>query len=489
LHNSEKIYEILESACVSDFPEEIPKIIESLSYEELAHLAEEIASFHSQNFQAVLDDLKNNAKEFNSYPLSHSPQMVLGLLRQLSLYSNKIVMRDPIYDALFNPAYVRPNIHAVKDALKSAIPTILELKPLVRSGIIQYVPYPALQGTLLKLAQNQIEDDLKNEEWKKEIIRTIAYKLYPEKNVLLMSLGDPSYGSYRFFRYGRIVGTEKETKDSLIVKMISPDSLLDETLGITQEDINAWIASEINNEVFRTTKTINENIVLAEAMNTNIVTDNEAYEKMLGLKNIALTGKSLSNLFPSILQISVPFIDNLPFDKLAELREKEKTTFLDCSKPSEIREQIRQITKEELYPILRKLEREYQRIKKSALIRGVPRAAIAFGTVVTSIAIGEPVILALGSIASWKLFKDVTDEYATYLEKEATLKENSLYFLWKAHRISYNAKKTSARRGFPDKIEVDGKEFAKKMKGLGIRFYPNVLGGKKPKENKDNGME
>jgi hypothetical protein len=201
-------------------------------------------------------------------------------------------MRDPIYDTLFNPAYVTPNISAVKDDLKFTIPTILELEPLVRGGVVQLVPYPALQQTLLKLAKNQIENDLKSSDWKKEIVQNIAYKLYPEKNVLLMSLGNPSYSDYRGFRFGRIVGTEEETSESLLVKMISPDSLLDKTLGITQEDIDLWIASEINNEIFRTTRTLNENVVLSEAMNTNIVTDNEVYEKMLGLKNISLTGKS-----------------------------------------------------------------------------------------------------------------------------------------------------------------------------------------------------
>jgi hypothetical protein len=197
----------------------------------------------------------------------------------------------------------------------------------------------------------------------------------------------------------------------------------------------------------------------------------------------------------------VPFVDNLPFNKLAELREKEKNTFLDfqmflknfasnidSSKPSEIRKQIQQITKEELEPILRKLTREYQRIKNSALIRGVPRAAIAVGTVVTSLAIGEPIIAALGSIASWKLLKDVTDEYAAYLEKESKLKDNSLYFLWKASRIPHYAKKTfpASKEGFPDEIKVDGKEFAEKMGGLGIRLYPNVLGDQKSKENKSS---
>lgn len=493
--SSERIYEILRSVVGSDFLG-IEKIIESLSHHDLVQLSEEIASFHKQNFQTVLDDLKNNAKEFNSYPLTYHPRRVPALIRQLSLYSTKIVVRDPIYDALFNPAYVKPNIRAVKDGLKFAVPTILELEPLVRTGIVQLVPYPALQPTLLKLAENQIETDLKSKDWKKEISQSIAYKLYPEKNLLLMSLGSPSYGDYRFFRFGKIVGTEKETSESLFVKMTSPDSLLDKTLGITQEDIDAWIGSEINNEVFRTTKTVNENVILSETLNTNVVTDNEVYEKMLGLKNITLTGKSLSNLFPSLLQISVPFIDNLSFEKLAELREKEKNSFLDfqlflknfagkidCSKPSGIREQIRQIAKEELEPILRKLTTEYQRIEKTALIRGVPRVVIAFGTVITSLAIGEPIGIALGSIASWKLFKDVTDEYATFLERETKLKDNSLYFLWKTTRAPHSQKSLPiSKEGFPRELNFDKKEFAKKMEGLGIRLYPNVLGDQEPNE-------
>jgi hypothetical protein len=187
----------------------------------------------------------------------------------------------------------------------------------------------------------------------------------------------------------------------------------------------------------------------------------------------------------------------LSFETLAKLREKEKNSFLDFqiflknfagkidySKPLEIRKQVQEIAKEELEPIIRKLTTEYQRIKKSALIRGVPRAAIAVGTVITSLAIGEPVISALGSIASWKLFKDVTDEYAAYLEKEAKLKDNSLYFLWKTTRISDYAKSPSiSKEGFPRALEIDGKEFAEKMEGLGIRIYPNVLGDQKPKEN------
>jgi hypothetical protein len=498
--NSERIYDILESIGFSDVSKST-RTIESLSKDDLTHLAGQITSFHKENFQTVMDDLKNSTKEFNSYPLSYNPRRVRDLLRQLCLYSSKIVMRDPLYDTLYNPAYVKSNISAVKDGLKSSIPTVLELEPLVRCGIIHFVPYPALQPSLLELAKNQIEEDLKNKDWIKGIGQNIAYKLYPESNILLLSLGDPSYNDYRFFRFGKIVGT-KNADEHLLVKMVSPNSLIDNQLGITQEDIDAWIFSEINNEICRTTKTVNENMMFAEAMNTNIVTDNEVYEKMLGLKNMAFSCKSSSNLFSSIMQFSVPFVDELPFDKLAELREKEKDSFLDFqiflksfggkidySKPSEIREQIQQITKEELEPMLRKLTKEFKRIKQSSLVRGVPKAAIAVGTVITSLAIGEPIITALGSIASWKLFKDVTDECASYIEKEAKLKDNSLYFLWKAQRTTDYAGKSlskpKSKEGFPEKITIDGREFAEKMGGLGIRMYPNVLNDQKPR-NEDS---
>jgi len=137
------------------------------------------------------------------------------------------------------------------------------------------------------------------------------------------------------------------------------------------------------------------------------------------------------------LEISVPFITNLPLDKLVELRKKEEETFLDfqlflknlsfeidTSKSSEIQKQIQQITQEKLNPIMRKLNREYKRIKNTALIRGIPRGIIAFGTMITSISSGIPILEILGSVASLKLFKDVTDKYARAQPKNLLLKQN-----------------------------------------------------------------
>ena len=137
------------------------------------------------------------------------------------------------------------------------------------------------------------------------------------------------------------------------------------------------------------------------------------------------------------MEISVPFITNLPLDKLVELRKKEEETFLDfqlflknlsfeidTSKSSEIQKQIQQITQEKLNPIMRKLNREYKRIKNTALIRGIPRGIIAFGTMITSISSGIPILEILGSVASLKLFKDVTDEYARAQPKNLLLKQN-----------------------------------------------------------------
>jgi hypothetical protein len=153
-----------------------------------------------------------------------------------------------------------------------------------------------LQHSLVHFVNNQINEDLKNREWINEIQQSINYKLYPETNILLMSLGNPASKDWKFFRYGKIVNYKKETDKELIVEMVSPDSLLENKLNITPEDIETWISSEKNNEIFRTTNIINEYLVMSEALNVSIITDNQVYEKMLGLKNAKIS----SNKNPQI---------------------------------------------------------------------------------------------------------------------------------------------------------------------------------------------
>ena len=158
---------------------------------------------------------------------------------------------------------------------------------------------------------------------------------------------------------------------------------------------------------------------------------------------------------------------------------------IEYSSPADLQEQAQKIASEEISPLLRKLNREFDRIRKLAIIRGVPRATIAFGTIAASVASGTPLIMALGSIASLKLFKDVSDEYASYLEKELSLKDNSVYFLWKVSRTSIDTDGKQLRRhvGFPEKIIYDSKERVNKMGGLGIKLYPNVINKNLPEGN------
>lgn len=499
MSESSKIYEIIESLGHPVLYNSTHEAIDALSEKDLIQLSKDIAEFHNKNVPSVIQNLRQRKKEFNSYPINHNPHET-SLLRPMALYSEQVVIRDPIADSFSNPAYSTPNVDAIKSSLNSAVSTLLEIEPLVRIGIVQLVPFYALQESLIETVNQKVDEDLKDGQWKGTIVKGIKYKLYPDQNTLLLSLGPPASGSYMCFKYARSLPESlKEDDKSVVVEMVIPDSLTGYPHGITESDINSWIDTEINNEVFRTTEKINQNLLLAEALNTSIVTNNDVYDSLLSLK-VKNAGKANadSKAISSILKFTVPFVDNLPFEKIAELREKEKDSFLDLqmllrdlsrkieySSPADLQEQAQKIASEEVSPLLRKLNREFDRIRKSAIIRSVPRAAIAFGTIAVSVASGTPLIMALGSIASLKLFKDVSDEYASYLEKELSLKDNSAYFLWKVSKTSIDANGKQYRRhvGFPEKIIVDSNNMAKKMGGLGIKLYPKVIDKSLPEDN------
>lgn len=100
-----------------------------------------------------------------------------------------------------------------------------------------------------------------------------------------LSLETPVNSNYMFLRYGKTLSTLKEDDNSLILDMVMPDSLIDNPYGITKEEIASGIASEINNEVCRTTKKLNQNLLLSEALNTSIVTNDDVYDNLLGFQS------------------------------------------------------------------------------------------------------------------------------------------------------------------------------------------------------------
>lgn len=502
---SYEIYEILKDLELFCPAPNLRDAVNSLAKEDLLQLSNDVVKFHKENLPHVLEDLKRHRKTFNAYPLSARRHVMPALLRPLCLYAEKIVVRDPVYDSLFNPAYVEPNIEAIKAHLQWGIPYLLETEPLVRAGILHFVPFMALKASLIEAVGESIETDLKNEAWKKKIVGNIKYKLYPEKNVLLMSLGKPIGDDYKFFRYGKIVGHEDTKNGALLVKMVSPHSLLDKRFNITISDISSWITSEVNNELIRTTSAINENLLLSEALNTSVVTNHQVYEELLRFKARSSISNAEAKVLPYLTKLNLPFIDNIPLEKVVELREQEHESFhdfrlvlqelckeIETSTPSDIKTAVQQIVEKALKPQIRALDREFKRIRTHALIRSVPRAMLAFGTLITSISVGIPLISALGSVATLKLFKDVSDEYAEYLSNRMKLKSNSMHFLWRAKRASGLAKRRVGHTidGFPGEIRFDSKQLAREMTprmgGLAIHVYENVL-EKKKTTNDDEG--
>lgn len=249
---------------------------------------------------------------------------------------------------------------------------------------------------------------------------------------------------------------------------------------------------------------INENLILSEALNTSVVTNHEVYDELLRLKARSSTSDAEAKVLPFLTRLRLPFIDGLPLERVVELRDKEHESFLDfrlalqelckeieTSIPSEIENQSRQIVERTLKPQIRALDREFKRIRTRTLIRSTPRAMLAFGTLITSINVGIPLVSALCSVATFKLFEDVSDEYAEYLNNQMKLKNNSMHFLWKVKEASEIAGKKESLTvdGFPEKIQFDpklfGKEMSERIGGLGIHVYENVSRKEKTTEDSE----
>lgn len=502
LKNSYGVYEILKGSNLFCPISNLEDAVNSLTKEDIYQLSKDIVDFHKKNIPIVIDDLKESRKAFNAYPFAYNQKITTEFLRPLCLYAEKIVIQDPIYNLLYNPAYVKPNFEAIKSSLQRQIPFLVEIEPLVKAGILHLFPLRALQPPLLEQISNSIETDLNNNLWKNKIVKNIKYQLYPESNLLFISLGKPIGNNYHCFRYGKFGNIVEDNQDELKVEMFSPDSLLDNDLNISSEEIQSWISSEINNEIVRTTTALNENLFLSEALNTSMVTNHQLCDELLTMKG-DIKSNNVGNLLPFLTKLRIPFVDNISLDKVVNLREKEQDSFLDfrlalqdmCMKiektnPSNAETVTQQIIDKSIQPQIRELDRELKSIRTKAIIRGIPRAALAFGTLVVSVSTGNQVLSALGSIGFLKLFKDVTDEYSNYLSSKIKLKNNSMHFLWRVKRESnIKPKKGYTNDGFPERVEIPlevSKKMGRHMDGLGIKVYDNVSKNEKVTDNKDS---
>lgn len=121
MSDSCKIYEMTETLAHPVLHNNTSEAIAALSEKELVQLSKDIVEFHSKNVPTGIQNLRQR-KEFNSYPLCFN--------------EHTVVMRDPLADSFSNPAYRTPNVDAIKSSLNSAISTLLEVEPLVKTGVI-----------------------------------------------------------------------------------------------------------------------------------------------------------------------------------------------------------------------------------------------------------------------------------------------------------------------------------------------------------------
>jgi len=215
------------------------------------------------------------------------------------------------------------------------------------------------------------------------------------------------------------------------------------TLGVIDKDKE--VRRVVDNLIAFQIREINSDVVFSELFNASYFTNFDVHWQLLTLKlrknrdRLKSLGKK-AFVMPSLLEMDLKFIDLISIDNILKIREKELLAFEEfrlamvkvCKEIESIpatedfKGEVQKIVEEVINPELRKLDREFNRIRRYRLLRG---AAISVGSVtVTVLAGGTPLtVLGAGLVG-------VLEEFAGYVSEMAKLKENAMYFLWKVKR-------------------------------------------------------
>jgi len=473
-------YEFLRDFGLDDI-KKVDENLRKLNEKEIDHLAASFLEYYNSGFPHILSELRKVEKEFVTYPLHGIRRIKPDFIKQILLYSEKIVIQDPIFNSIFNPSYVIPNYSAIVDGIKYGLESLSNIKSAIESDYVCIVPPLFIKEELQQQYDEAVEKDSADPIFRNCVINNIQHKLYRESNALVFSYGADDY---KFFRYGRITGHEPGPDGSLMVKMETPDNLdaaIMSKYKITEEDLQNWFNSELYNEIVRTSRKYNKEILVADTLNSNLITDTKIYKKIIEQKNH-------NNGFVTfdLLNVRMTILNNVTIDDVIKIRETDDDSFkqfrINMKKyiqeiesdnvedgGEELTKKASILSEEYIRPEINKIRKELHLMRRKRVLRGFPRMLLAGVSLGISIASGNPWISLISQGVLFERIRELSDEYATHLEEMAELKKNSMYFLW---NIGVDGSASDQKANyFPAKFIIDGKESAKKLPGLGIRTY------------------
>ena len=437
------MYEILDDYGLLN-KQKVKDQISNLEQDSINNLFVEIERYYESKLGGILSELQN-PEDMN---VVHYPHLdVNNFSKRLCLYADRIIINDSIYDLLSgtNKGLV---IDYFKQEFYREIQGLLELKDLVDNKILFFVPFKKILRPVSKKIEEIAKQDLANPDFKEICERNLTVGL--DKN----ETEDFSY-SFIFtqlglnlpskFTVGLHFNTKKAGSGSIALGMSpgKPFSLTssgktidlkplrvpksvfenDEQIQEQVEHLLMWQAEENISSLF-----------LNSMFKAHPITNFDVMWKLMNWKFGNTDNEQ--NTIPALLEIDLKFLEDINVKDILKIREKEGSTFQDfrntfnefCKDISAIpgtsnfKKEVLDLKKEKIEPQLRKLDREFSRIKKYRSIRGV---AIGIGSLSAAALgpIGVPLIA--GGIAT------LLREYSEYDKERSKMKESPLFFLWK----------------------------------------------------------
>lgn len=458
----EQFFKILDDFKLSK-AKGLEKAIYQLDKSALDHLYQAIEEYYQENLVSTIKEVQQG-EGFNIY-LSRVPSSSnLQILRASCLYADKVIMWDPLY-GLLSDLQRGISCEGIKQQLVYQLPEVLAIRDLAEYGILALVPHTVYPEETIQEIDQISKKDSQEEEFRRVCFDNMELRMEHGKtsagysySMHVVELGSsrprtltidwsatiPPLASY-CFRMPLGGPCTLETPEGSIVLKPRKVPLLD-TIETDEEAMKA-----VSSTIYNCARDLNFDLVSSEFLDAVYFTNFDVHWQLLDLKlrasqkELKREGKS-STVFPSILQMDLKFLDRIPLNKIIKVRERNKDTFEEfrlmlkeiCQNIESIpftkdfQKEVINLRKERIEPKLRKMDREFDRIRKHRLIRVGVGGMVAISSLVASVLVGgNPLAIPTGLGVAIQSLR----EYTEYRKEISGLKENPLYFLWSVKRV------------------------------------------------------
>ena len=438
------MYDILEDYGLLD-EQKIEEKIAVLNKDSSKNMLSELERYYDRNLKRIIAEFQNP----EAMNIVHYPNLDFdSFSKRISFYADKIIVTDPIY-SLLKTVEKGFRIDALKPDLNRELKRVLELKDMADEKILFFAPFRKILHPAIEKINAEAKQDIANPDFR---------RICEENMIIGLDRNETEEISYSFiftqlgltlprtFTAGLNFKTKKGGSGSvgfgmssgkpftLKIKDKPPIELKPSRVPMSITESEEAVRIQVEQMMLEQAEEIISSIHLNSLFKAYPITNFDVMWKLMNWKfgKIPTESKTASTL----LEIDLKFLEELKIEDILKIRKKEKSTFEDfrdtfngfCQEITSLpqtenfKEEVLQLKKEKIDPQLRKLDREFKKIKKYRFIRGT---SIAVGSLSCAFLgpIGMP--LVTGGIAT------LLREYSEYYKDYAKMKENPLFFLWK----------------------------------------------------------